>query len=617
MLWLMRAFVWTAMAALAISTAGCPHKPTTPAGVPPEPSLEQDVARLTIPPGAEASAALGRLDARAERGEMGAAWARLHYLLDLFDDARFRRDDDSLELLARAMGSADPSARGPAATDAALAFLLVEADRVLAADRLHAGAHAARTLVEFDTRPPAARDAVFQRMVELKTVANGGGPLASNARLRLFGFCREAFALALRAPRRARLRVISFCLYPLYDSDPEPYFAEDAKRRPPPPHWQDLSEGMLALLGELTDSGGRLTNTGAALADSWRALIDADTGAWPSPYAPAALGVPTVDRAKPFDWTPLLAIGDGRAIASRDALVAQLRAALEHDDRATIAVSMYGRSAADSLYVVAGAAVEAGAAQLELAVAYAQRLEVPTGDYWFGRTNDGAVTRVGVLPVSLATMAGGGVTDDSQAPRALGWDPRRATLQLHLVVGRDHWQLVAPSGGIARIATGDGDPRAKLRAALATVRAAFPDEDGLIVVVEANATYAALISAITAASHDATGNRLFSRLALATAPPAAAKNTLARRIHRRQAAKVAIVPDAMSARTSIGRRCYQALLERSPKLSGELRLELRDGDAVVVSGSRNKKLRACALATVGAPMKRQQITSATVAFSPR
>jgi hypothetical protein len=576
-----------------------------------------DIARLTIPPGADTAAALTRLDEHAERGNVPAAWARLHYLLDVFDDARFRDDADSRRILATALGRGDEELRGAKATNAALARLLVEADRVLAAKRLHSGAQAARTLIEFDAKPPGERGAVFQRMVELKTVAAGGGPLQHNARLRLFGFCNNAFGDALRAPRHARIRMISFCLYPLFSSDPEPYFAADPRQRPPAPHWRDLSSQMGALLASVKTGGARLAPAGAALAVEWKQRLEKNAAALPVPHTPAALGVPTVERAEPFDWTPLLAVGDGHAIASRESLIAQMKAALQFDERGTIAVGMYGQSRADSLYVVAGAAAAAGAHHLQLAVGYAQKLNAPEGDYWFGRTQDGIVSRVGVISLALATLPDAAGATASADPRALGWDPRRAALGLHVVVDADDWQLVAPSGVVARIATGMGDPRTGLRDALKKVRAAFPDEDGLILVIGGGATYAALISAATAAAYDADGRTFFSKLALAAAAPTPNKDTLTRRIDRRRRASVTLSPDALVKRASIARRCYQDLLEKSPKLAGEFRVELREGEPAITSGPRNKKLRACVLAGVAAPMKAKQLASATVTLAPR
>jgi len=67
------------------------------------------------------------------------------------------------------------------------------ADRILEHERLHKDAQAARTLLEWDRRPPATRKDLFLAASRLKTLARGGGPLAANATLRLALLCTQAF----------------------------------------------------------------------------------------------------------------------------------------------------------------------------------------------------------------------------------------------------------------------------------------------------------------------------------------------------------------------------------------------------------------------------------------
>src|SRR5690606_31372843 len=208
---------------------------------------------------AEALAALAE-------GDTAAAWERVHYLLDLFDDARFRGDAGaaSRELLARALGL-DPAARGPAATDAAARALLAEVDTLLAAERLHPGAQAARVLLDLDLEPRTAEGA-FSRAQALKRIARGGGPVAANALLRLAGTCRRALADAAAAPSRREPLVLAHCLYPLYDADPAPYLSADPAARPPAPAWRDLVAGTRALVDGI-GAGDRLARAATAQRD--------------------------------------------------------------------------------------------------------------------------------------------------------------------------------------------------------------------------------------------------------------------------------------------------------------------------------------------------------------
>jgi hypothetical protein len=590
---------------------------------------KDELAALTAPPTAASAAALARVTERARAADTAAAWARIHYLLDLFDDARFRQADDSLALLAAEIGQPQP-VRGAATTDAAVAHLLVEVDGLLTADSRHPGARAARTLLELDQDPPTRRGDVFQRMVELKTVARGGGALADNARLRLFGFCQRALSDALGVSGSLQQRMIQFCLYPLFDSDPEPYFAADPALRPPPPRVADLAAAMARLIAPIGHGGRRLAVTGRALlADFHRERATA----LPETRSPADLGVPMVARAAAFDATPLLALGDGRGVLP-SALAELLRPALRGDGRGIVAVALAATAAADALTTVAGTAAETGAHRLELVVGYRQELTVPLGDYWAAHaevdvTAGGRTTlpRLGVIPLSLARLQdaaglppGHGAAVREADPTA-GWDPRRAMLGLTLVVGGLRWRLVAPSGAVAEIATESAavDPGLVLRQALGRVRGAFPDEDGLAVVIEPGVTYGQLIGALDAASRDANGEPLFARLALATtAPPAADPRGpgLARRIERRWRARVSLAPASLGPRAAVVRRCYQDLLETNANLGGEVRLELRGRTAVVVSGPRNRALRRCVLGALAESMAEQTIASATVTLAP-
>ena len=643
--------------------AACAAPQPRPAAPAPAPAI--DTAALVIPvpadtgdPGAPHAtlATMGQLAARAAQGDVDAAWTRAHYLLDLFDDARFRGDARSLDLLHQAAGTADGPRRGPAATDAVLRALGVAVDQVLAQDRLHAPALAARTLIDFDARPPA-RAEVFQRTSELRAIGRGAGALAANARLRLFGYCRQALADAMRARWADRVRVMSHCLYALYDADPAPYFAEDPAARPPPPRWQDLLEDLARLLAPVADApsaaagSGHLAAAARSLLQDLEPLAAAAAGALPSVPDPVALGLPRVAGAPLHDFTPLVVLGDGQDTGALDDIEALTRA-VQGDGRRTLAVALAAGAPADLVLRAARAAASAGATRLELLAATEQALVVPPGDYWSGRlparqrdgqTNDQATDQAGsqtalrlaVIELSLATLDSGALP----SVRTSGWDPARARLGLHLVVGPDAWVLTSPTGAVATVAapaTGPGAgaleapgapgassaPTAAaatdaLRAALARLSRAFADEDALILVPGPKATVGALVAAAAAVSRDHAGRPLVTRLGLAARAPASRARDLARRIGRRADATAVIVPDALAARTSMLRRCYQDVLERQPRAGGAFRLERR-GDAVTITeGPRDQALRDCVRAALAPAMLEQQIPSATATLRPR
>src|SRR4029079_16045368 len=111
----------------------------------------------------------GRARSPGSPAAAAGRFARVHRLLDLYDTARFAKSAEARAALGRELGV--EVGTGPAATDKVIAALEVEVDKVLAADRLHAGAQDAKTLLDFDGKPPAARAEVLQRMREIKAIA--------------------------------------------------------------------------------------------------------------------------------------------------------------------------------------------------------------------------------------------------------------------------------------------------------------------------------------------------------------------------------------------------------------------------------------------------------------
>ncbi len=554
---------------------------------------------------------LDRLRGLAERGDVQAAWARAHYLLDLFDDARFRRDATSRAMLATTLKMAP--ARGSAATTEAIDGLLVEVDRVLAIDRLHAGAQQARTLLELDRERPRDRAAVLQKMIELKTVARGGGEMAPGAVLRLTTYCTTAAEDSLRAKVGDRARIIAHCLYPLWDSDPEPYFAESSRIRPPPPDPVAIGARVDDLLGRA--AWGRLALAGAEVRErSQRWFAQHAASLLPLLPDPERAGLPAVDAAPPYDWTPLLDLGDGRGLSAAATYAKGIGASVLTDGRGTVAVALQAHAPASALLRAAEAAVASRAHTLELLVSTEQRLSVPAGDYWSGRLEGDRVRRHAVLRLFLAAMPGAEAIETGST-RPVQWDPAHAALELSLEITPDRWKLAGAGGELAAIEVADPKvaPTEQLRRELERIRRAFPDEDGLLIVPGAKASYGSLATAIAALGSG--GGALFSRLALAPARPAITSTKLAQRITRRAPATIDIRPQELSLRAAIARRCYQDLLESAPTAAGEIRLELAAGKITVTGGAGNKKLRACAQTAVGPAMAEQAIPTALVTFS--
>ena len=583
------------LALAAVAVAGCPR------GGAREPAPSP--AALTIPATDGAARRLADLAERAGGGDDAAAWTRAHYLLDLFDDARFREDAASRALLTGALGVAD--ARGTAATDATIDALRTEVDGVLARDRLHAGASAARVLLEMDRHPPAHRAQVFQRMNELEA-AGRVDELAANAALRRSFYCLQALRDATRAPPALRMQRLSHCLYPLYDADPEPYFAADPSRRPPPPRWRDLVNDAVALLGAA--DGSRLQLAAKHLAGELDDLAKRRGSELPVDPSPEKLGVPEADHALVYDGQPILEV-DAETEADRAASALSLQ--IEGDGRGVVMLPLAADAPRRRFDVGIDTARRAGAAAVDLGVMIAQTLEVPAGDYWAVHGGPTTVHRLAGVRVALGTDArdNGAPT---RGPRSRLWDPARAQLGLRLVIDATHWRVVAPDGevGAVKATAPKGDPRTELRVLLARVQAAFPDERALIVIARPEAPYPSIARAIASAAYDDRGRPLFPMMALGTDAPQATSTTrtVAQRIERRWRARVAVQPDELSNLAVAVRRCYQELLEAHPALAGNVHL--------TATSSASSPLQRCAAETLRGAMAERHVDSADVTFAP-
>lgn len=609
--------VGCALVATLLSCGGAPHGTgaTSPAASP-----AGDATLLLLPPVDGTPDALARLSVRARAGDTLAAWRTAHYLVDLFDATR-AGDPAARPVLFAVLGLDD--ATGAAATDQVIDAITTRIDVVLAADRLHRGAVAARLLLEQDRHPVRARGELFARMTQLKGIARSGGPLAANALLRLADFCTRALTDAATAPPRERRRRVAYCLYPLYDSDPEPYFATDPARRPPAPMWEELLDGVAAQSRAVAASGSRL----AALADVHDAALTtlrvALAPRLPPHVDPVALGLTRVPSADAWDESPLVALEPADDLDRRTA------AALASHGQARVALLLAPGDDATRLVAAAAVARTAGARVVELTVAAPQALRVPAGDYWAGRITGDEVLRVAVLP--LVPLDASGLPSATTPGETPGPEARftaeRAGLRLHLVVGPTEWRLVAPSGALPTLAATpmlDGvaakDPRALLRTQLKAVRAAFPDEDSLIVVPQAGVPIATLALALVAIRAELGGV-----LALAAAAPQPAPSSpmagLAARVERRARAAITIVPESLADRTAALRRCYQDAVDRNPGLAGTLTVERKalgavGEQAVVTDGPRAPELRRCVLDRLGPAMAKTGARDARVTLAP-
>lgn len=593
--------------ALSVACGGSGKGANTPANVAAGHESVTDATRsqLTIPPGATSIDAMRELERLSDQGNVDAAVLHAHYLMDLFDDARFATSEASRNLLGEIAGRPLNAMRGPAATQALAELLVLDADRILELDRRHPQGQALRVLASFDAAGPSNRTGVFQAMQELKRLRSKGGPLAANATLRLFGYCRNALLDAKRFDRAGQRIALSHCLYPLYASDPEPYFADHSEERPPPPRVGRITESLTALVAAPGETRLR------AAFDAQKAWIQnfaKDPGIL-NPVDALGLRLPSVSLVRPYDDAPILGSDTG-------ALASELLA----DGRGQVAIAFASERPASDLLAAARTAGDVGASSLLLLVSTSQKLRVPEGDYWSDEVGDAPIWRTGQIAFSLARFDE--VQNDSPQERSAGtkaakWNKQHSDLTLHLVVSPSEWTLLSPLGQIARFSVGDKDQSAPavLQTALIQVRKAYPDEQGMILVPASGASVGALALAAEAAHHRPDGLPLFPRLALAKAAPKVRKGKqLATRIERRALANVSVNPEVLSDKLPAALRCYQELAETKKLASAAVRLELPESGTLAATGG-TKQLKACAKAAFGEAMRTTKLRAAEIQFN--
>ena len=595
----------TLVISLSVACGGAGVGPTGPGnGSAPAKVTVETRSQLVIPPIETSLDAMRTLETLSDAGSIEAAVLHAHYAMDLFDDARFSGGEESRSLLAEVAGRPKDSMQGPAATQALAELLVLDADRVLELDRTDPIGQELRVLASYDAAPPANRADVLQAMEELKRIREKRGKLADNATLRLFGYCRSALIDAQQFDRVGQRVALSHCLYPLYSSDPTPYFAEHSTERPPPPQVDKIAATMSTLLATRGDS--RLAAS-FDMQRAWAKSFSQSPGLL-AQIDPIALRLPSVELAQPYDDAPIFT-------SESPSLGRELLA----DGRGQVAVALASETPAADMLTSAKAISAVGGDTLLLLVATSQRLRVPRGDYWSGTVSDAPIWRVGQVSFSLARLA---ATKNNPSQRAEGtkaaeWNAQHSDLTLHLIVSPSQWTLLSPLGQIAQFAVGDKDASAPqiLQDALLELRLAYPDEQGFILVPEGGTSVGALTLAAEAAHHRADGLPLFPRLALAeTAPKVRKGKQLENRITRRAAANVSVNPEALASKVPAALRCYQALADARALPTASVRLE-RSTEGKVSATGGSKNLQACATESFAEEMLRKKLRAAEVQFN--
>ena len=581
----------------AVSVAACATVHRPPAAEPAPVDVSAEIARLDLPPDEASEDATGRLQRASKQGNAAARWALVHYLVDVFDHARFTGDASSRRLLFDALDVAP--GQGAQTTDAVLDALLVRVDALAVDGRLPRVAQQTRSLLELDRVPATSRDDVFGRMAILKDIARSDSPVAPSARLRLFEFCQQAFRDAALAPRAARHHRLTYCLYPLWDSDPAPYFTPELVMRPPPPDWRVMAERLLGLLTSTAEADGRL----AELADI---LVRQETRFFQEveevfPVLPEPGELPVVNQADAYTWAPVLPVS--RAVDARELVAGPLAS----DGRAVVTLVAARETPATALAQAARALIALNVQTVELAVAFAQKLVVPTGDYWnpppepLATNAEGDMLRTGVLSFSLALEDASLTPASRRTPRS----GQPAGQKIFVTIAPDRWQVGSSTGSLPPVKT-----LPLVGEQLALVKRAFPRQATVVLVPLDGSTVGDLARTAEAAG-------VFTTLALGDRAPAARGRRFAVQVKRLAGAEVAIAPEEATEETGAVRACYVDALENAPRLRGTIVIE-RDaaGEAAVTQGPADETLRACVLGRLGERVASGELKSVRIELTP-
>ena len=513
-------------------------------------------------------------------------------LVDLFDRARLLGDDRSRALLWSGLGGDE--GRGEEATRRAIDALAAEADRAGLADLA--------ALLDDDREELDGGDA-RSLAVHRKRVAALADPAVGHALLSLYATCARALVDAANAPPWRRAMIANRCLYPLYDADPEPYFARDPSTRPPDPPWTRYFAGLHRLLDELRRRAPRVDNLVARIAeqlDRFIETLDRD-GIAPPDFARLMPLLPTGDADLPaYDREPWVIVDRDMAVVGRarfgprdHELVERIEGVLAlqrgsengaAEARGRVALFVSVDNGADAIETLCMLARRGGADSVELVLSAPSLTRPPPGDVWADQPLD---RRPVTLPLELRATSG------RDRPRDLEMAPAALTL------------LVGPDGLTAFATDGAAElgPIAAAAPAIARLRRAFPDEAQINLAIDPAASYRDLVTAALNA------RRRFRRVMLVDVPRRPVRDELAARLRRRAAARFEIEGDpALAARAELLRGCYLDALGRNPSLTGTLTLRPGSPPSLGNGAPADPALRACLASRAAALVMKAPVT---------
>jgi hypothetical protein len=467
------------------------------------PSPETQTQTLVLPPTPQTLNTLSALNRAARQGSSRAAWIRLHYLVDLFDYARFAKDAAARQTLLQALGMWKPRSvdarppqkktargvappRGPKLTRTVLAQLSA-AVKKLNRKRLDLPAHqqkalhTLRKMLQADLHFPKTHKGLAALADFLHRTSCRGGLMAPNALLRRYGWCMQAFRAAIWAKPARKNRTLCFCLYPLFRSNPKLYFQKGGFQLPHPrwPHFRIRLRHLRAHLKK-PRYGGRLASVTSLLAKKERRFFRKYRGLLPPAFDPDDPLLPRTPPGQIRSGGPWVRVDQKGVRADGRRTEALTKRALR-----PLFTTLYRRAPRRHLTVAAGRNVpwyemfkvlkpitRTGFESVGVAVASAVSLRASPGSYWHwvarGAPKPRAlhcaaalkqkepshgvpaqpvdVMRITELPVSLLVLAPWPPPKTRKSTPVAPWEGSCANRWLTVKVDPDYLQLSARGG---------------------------------------------------------------------------------------------------------------------------------------------------------------------------
>jgi hypothetical protein len=585
----------------------------------------------------------------AEKGDPRARWEWQRYLLDLYDFARLTGEAPARALLLRALGGTGRETRGAATTRWVLEQLVAGFEAMATAEapvasftpaaresarpaparsRAAGGALAAHRalagrlvrLLRSDLAFLRDPDTLPARMRLLKTERRGPATTAAAAALRLYSVCAQAFHVAARAAPADRSRLLSYCLYPLYDFDPTPHLRRTGA--PPEPPWTVYREGLAALLQSVARAGQRPAALAGLRAALDRRFFRAHAARLPVLLHDQAPDLPTLLDGRPYRGASALVLRADQLIVGGRSV---LRPGRRHF-RVALTEAFFAGNRGTQLTLFAPSDLPMGKAAplLERAAAtgfYEVGLggivESPSQVGYWRLARGPAPIRLREVVVSLAPISAAAATLVKLSPAKLGWDRACARDALGVLLAPREATPYGPDGRLPP----QTSPRSTwdaLYLALRGLADAFPTACAVRIAADPKLPYADFLATLATlrAHRGASATWRWVGYALPPGPPPA-NATFAGRVSVRLAAKVKLLgwPRGVTqSRDDLTRRlrpCYLEALDTTPARWG--RFEVHSAaDKTLVSQVRGTSpeelsLNGCLARAVEAWRKAQSV----------